>query len=79
MVRTSRCFAGISFQLGGPHAIVSGERLRCYLQFSDFPFARFFSTAKFFVASSDLEATSKYGSEAHRQKGTEAARLVAAC
>jgi hypothetical protein len=77
MVRTSRCIAGISFQLGGPHALVGVERFLCHLRFSDFLFARFFSTGKFFVASSDLETTNKCGSAANSQKGEEAARFVA--
>jgi hypothetical protein len=78
MVRTSRCFAGISFQLGGPHALVGVERFLCHLRFSDFLFARFFSTAKVFVASSDLETTNQCGSAANGQKGEDAARFVAA-
>jgi hypothetical protein len=78
MVRTSRCIAGISFQLGGPHALVGVERFLCHLRFSDFLFARFFSTAKLFVASSDLETANKCGSAANSKKGEEAARLVAA-
>jgi hypothetical protein len=51
MVRTSRCFGGISFQLGGPNALMSVERFRCILPFADFFFAQFqlCSTAKFFV------------------------------
>jgi hypothetical protein len=78
MVRTSRCFAGISSQLGGPHALVGVERFLCHLRFSDSLCARFFSTAKVFVASSDLETTNKSGSAANRYKGEEAARFVAA-
>jgi hypothetical protein len=51
MVRTSRCFDGISFQLGGPNALMGVERFRCILPFADFFFAQFqlCSTAKFFV------------------------------
>jgi hypothetical protein len=57
---------------------VGVERFLCHLRFSDFLFARFFSTAKFFVASPDLEATNKCSPEANGQKGEEAARFVAA-
>jgi hypothetical protein len=78
MVRTSRCFTRNSFQLGGPHALVGVERFRCHLRFSNFLFARFSSTAKFFVASSDFESTNKCGSAANGQEGEEAARFVAA-
>jgi hypothetical protein len=78
MVRTSRCIAGISFQLGGPHALVGVERFLCHLRFSDFLSARFFSTAKLFVASSHLETANKCGSAANSKKGEEAARFVAA-
>jgi hypothetical protein len=78
MVRTSRCFTGISSQLGGPHALVGVERFLCLLRFSDFFFARFISTAKVFVASPDLETTNKCGSAANRQKGDEAARFIVA-
>jgi len=78
MVRTSRCIAGISFQLGGHHALIGVERFLCHLRFSDFLFAHFFSTAKLFVASSDLETANKCGSAANSQKGEEAARFVAA-
>jgi hypothetical protein len=77
MVRTSRCFARISFQLGGPQALAGVERFLCPLRFSDFFFARFISTAKVFVASSDLETTNKCGSAANRSEGEEAARFVA--
>jgi hypothetical protein len=57
------------------------ERFRCNLRFADFSFVRFqlCSAAKFFVGSSNLEATSKCGSQAHDQKGEGAARLLAAC
>jgi hypothetical protein len=78
MVRTSRCFAGISFQLGGPHALVGVEGFHCHLQFANFFFARFFSTTRFFVASSDLKATNKCGSKPNSQMGEEAARFFAA-
>jgi len=80
MVRTSRCFAGISFQLGGPDALLGVVRFRCNLPFADFSFAHFqlFSAAKVFVVSSNLEATRKCGSQAQAQKGERAARLVAA-
>jgi hypothetical protein len=57
---------------------VGVERNLCHLRFSDFLFARFFSTAKFFVASPDLEATNKCSPEANGQKGEEAARFIAA-
>jgi hypothetical protein len=77
MVRTSRCFVGIFFQLSGPQALVGVERFLCHLRFSDFLFAPF-STAKVFVASPDLEATNKCSSEANGQKGEEAARFIAA-
>jgi hypothetical protein len=78
MVRTSRCIAGISFQLGGPHALVGVEWFLCHLRFSDFLLTRFFSTEKFFVASPDRKTTNKCGSEANGQKGEEAARFIAA-
>jgi hypothetical protein len=78
MVRTSRCFAGISSQFGGPHALLGVERFRCHLQFSNFFFAHSFSTTKFFAASPDGKATNKCGSEANGQKGEEAARFIAA-
>ena len=78
MVRTSRCFTRNSFQLGGPHALVGVERFRCHLRSSNFLFARFSSTAKFFVASSDLETTNKCGSAVNGQQGEEAACFVAA-
>jgi hypothetical protein len=77
MVGASRCFAGISLQLGGPQALVGVERFRCHLRFPDFLFAHFFSTAKLFVASSNLETTNKSDSTANGQKGEEAARFVA--
>jgi hypothetical protein len=57
---------------------VGVERFPCHERFSDFLFARFSSTAKFFVASSDLETTNRCGSAASRQKGEEPARFVAA-
>jgi hypothetical protein len=41
MVRTSRCFGGISFQLGGPNALMGVERFRRILPFADFFFAQF--------------------------------------
>jgi hypothetical protein len=80
MVRTSRCFAGISFQLGGPDALLGVARFRCNLPFADFSVAHFqlFSAAKFFAVFSNLEATSKCGSQANDQKGERAARFVAA-
>jgi|HubBroStandDraft_6_1064221.scaffolds.fasta_scaffold410747_2 hypothetical protein len=78
MVRTSRCFVRNFFQLGGPHALVGVERFLCHLRFSNFLFARFSSTAKFFVASSDLESMNRCGSAANGQEGEEAARFVAA-
>jgi hypothetical protein len=78
MVRTSRCFVRISFQLGGPHALVGVERFRCHLRFSNFLLARFPSTAKFFVASYDLESTNECASAANGQKGEEAACFFAA-
>jgi hypothetical protein len=56
---------------------VGVERFLCHLRFSDFLFARFFSTAKVFVALSDLETTNQCGSAANAQKGDEAARFVA--
>jgi hypothetical protein len=77
MVRTSRCFAGIFLQLGGPQALVGVERFRCPLRFSDFLFARFCSTAKFFEPSSDLETTNQCGSAGNGQKREESARFVA--
>ena len=79
MVRASRCFAGISFQLGGPDALMGVERFRCNLPFAD-SFAHFqlSSTPKFFVTPSDLDATSKCGSNAHYQQGESAALLLAA-
>jgi hypothetical protein len=57
---------------------VGVERFLCHLRFSDFFSARFFSTAKVFVASSDLETTNKCGTAADGQKGEVAARFVAA-
>jgi len=44
-------FRGISFQLGGPDALMGVERFRCILPFADFFFAQFqlCSTAKVFV------------------------------
>jgi hypothetical protein len=80
MVRTSRCFAGISFQLGGPDALLGVVRFRCNLPFADFSFAHFqlSSAAKFFVLSSNLEAIGKCGSQANDQKGERAARIIAA-
>jgi hypothetical protein len=78
MVRTSRCVAGISFQFGGPQALVSVEWFLCHLRFSDFLLACFFSAAKVFVASSGLETTNKCCSPTNGQKGEEAARFVAA-
>jgi hypothetical protein len=56
---------------------VGVERFLCHLRFSDFLFARFFSTAEVFVVSSDLETTNKRGSADSGQKGEEAARFVA--
>jgi|GraSoi2013_115cm_1033766.scaffolds.fasta_scaffold52018_2 hypothetical protein len=81
MVRTSRCFASDFSQLGGPEALVSVECFRCDLPFANFPFAHFqlFSTAKFVVASFNLEATRNWGSALHDQKGDGAAHLLAAC
>jgi hypothetical protein len=81
MVRTSRCFAGTFLQLGGPDTLEGVERVLCKLHFTDFFFARFrlSFTPKFFVTSSNLEATSKCGSDAHDQKGESAAGLLAAC
>jgi hypothetical protein len=80
MVRTSRCFAGISFQLGGPDTLKGVERFRNNLPSANFSFARFqlCSAAKLFVVSSNLEDTSTLVSEPHDQKGEGAARLVAA-
>jgi len=57
---------------------VGVERFLCHLRFSDFFSARFFFTAKVFVASSDLETTNTCGSAANGQKGEVAARFVAA-
>jgi hypothetical protein len=81
MIRTSRCFAGSSFQLGRPDTLKGVERFHCNLRFADFSFAHFqlFSAANFFGVSSDLEATSQCGSQVYDQKGERAARLVAAC
>src|SRR6266404_4315966 len=80
MVRTSRCFAGISFQFGGPNTLRGVERFRCNLPSADFFFTHFqlFSAAKFFVACFHLEGTSKFALEPHDQKGESVARLVAA-
>jgi hypothetical protein len=78
MVRTSRCFTGISVQLSGPQALVGVEGFLRHLRFSDFLFARFFSAAKVFAASSDLENTRKCCSATNGQKGEEAACFVAA-
>jgi len=80
MVRTSRCFAGIFLQLGGPDALLGVVRFRCNLPSADFFLAhfRFFSAAKVFALSSNLEATSKCGSQANDPKGERAARLVVA-
>ena len=79
MIRTSRCFAGTSFQLGGPDTLVGVERFRGVLPFADFSFAHFqlCSTAKFPVVSSNLEGSSAFVSEPHDQKGEGAARLAA--
>jgi hypothetical protein len=79
MVRTSRCFAGTSFQLGGPDTLVGVERFPCNLPFADFPFAHFelYSAPKFFVACFYLEGASKFGLALHDPKGEGAARSVA--
>jgi hypothetical protein len=81
MIGTSRCFAGICFQLGGPDAHLGVARFPCNLRFADFSFAHIplLSRADFFVVSSNLEATTQCGSQAHDQKGERAARFVAAC
>jgi hypothetical protein len=80
MVRTSRCFAGTSFQLGGPDTLLGVERFCANLSFADFFFAHFqlCSAAKVFVVSSNPEDTSTLVSEPHDQKGEGAARLFAA-
>jgi hypothetical protein len=79
MVRTSRCFAGTSFQLGGPDTLLGVERFRCVLLFADFSFAHFqlCRTAEFSVVSSNREGSSRFVSEPHDQKGEGAARLAA--
>src|ERR1700730_9204584 len=41
MVRTSRCFARLLSQFGGPHALVTVQRYLCDLHLADFSFARF--------------------------------------
>jgi hypothetical protein len=80
MVRTSRCFARTSFQLGGPDTLRGVERFRRNLPFADFSFAHFrlCSAAKFFVDYFHLEGTSKFFSKHHVQKGEGATRLAAA-
>jgi len=80
MVRTSRCFAGTSFQFGGPDALVGVERFPCNLLFPDFFFAqfRFYSAPKVFVTCFHLEGESKFVLAPHDQKGEGAACLTAA-
>jgi hypothetical protein len=80
MVRTSRCFAGIFSQLGGPDTLVGVERFRCNLPFADFSFALFqlYSAANFFVTCLCPEGTSKFALEPHDKKGEGAARSAAA-
>ncbi|HXM94646.1 MAG TPA: hypothetical protein VOA64_10410 [Candidatus Dormibacteraeota bacterium] len=41
MARTSRCFARLLSQFGGPHAPVTVQRYLCDLHLADFSFARF--------------------------------------
>jgi hypothetical protein len=79
MAGASRCFASEFLQLGGPDALVSGERLRCVLYLSDFPFTHFHLSpaARFLVTLSNLEAASRWASELHDQKGEEATAFVA--
>src|SRR5258705_13350573 len=77
MVRTSRCFAGTSFQFGGPDALVGVERFPCNLLFPDFFFSqfRFYSAPKVFVTCFHLEGASKFVLAPHDQKGEGAAGL----
>src|ERR1700731_4458898 len=74
MVRTSRCFAGTSFQLVGPDTLRGVER------FADFFFAHFqlCSAAIFYVACFYLEGASTFALAPHYPKGEGAARFVAA-
>jgi len=73
MSRTSRCFVGTFFQLGGPDTLVGVERFPRNLPFANFSFAHFqvFSVAKFFLPTSKplVSVASKCGPEAHDQKG----------
>jgi hypothetical protein len=80
MVRTSRCFAGIFFQFGGPDTLVGVERFRCNSPFADFAFARFqlYSAAIFYAACIYLEGASKFALVPHDQKGEGAARSAVA-
>jgi hypothetical protein len=79
MVRTSRCFNGISFQLGGPHTLRGVERFRSGSSFADFLLASFQlnSAVKFFEPCFHLKGASKFVSEPHDQKGEGAAQLAA--
>jgi len=81
MVRTSRCFVRISFQLGGPDTLRGVERFRRNLPFADFSVAHFQLSfaAIFFVACFHPEGACKFVSQPHIQEGEGAARLVAAC
>jgi hypothetical protein len=59
MLRTSRCFAGIFFQLGGPDALLGVERYPYQFHFADFLFASFThialrSLTRFFFATHAL-------------------------
>jgi hypothetical protein len=80
MVRTSRCFAGIFSQLGGPDTLVGVERFCGNLPSADFSFAllQINSASDFFVTCFYLEGASKFALESHDQKGEGAARLAAA-
>ena len=75
MVRTSRCFNGISVQLGGPNALRRGERFRRNSHLADFSFARWqlYFAAQSLAALPRLGASLECGSKIHDPKGEGAA------
>jgi hypothetical protein len=79
MVRTSRCFVGISFQLGGPNALRSRERFLRSLHLADFFFTywQLCFAAQSLAALFDLGTSRERGPKAYDPKGEGAACFAA--
>ena len=76
MLRTSRCFAGIFFQLGGPDALSSVAPHPYQFRFADFSFAQALVSNVIRPPGPRLFATAKRPTE-HKRRGNLAAPFAA--